>query len=188
MFCFKALKKQEQRLNDLKKTLQRELKVQSLPSDDPIDAKVAALTPPLPRKNSTSRSTHNGDNVPKTRRMNSHERSPLPGNSVTDMLEASEVGNSYGTPDFFVGQGTHPGLRNMMDKNIYGANSSHATIPVNDRTSGGYSVSHSKSRTSSINEFDTRHLEKDINFQYLKHVVMKFMLSREHEVSSLRIL
>ena len=29
-----------------------------------------------------------------------------------------------------------------------------------------------------------RDLEQDVNFQYLKHVVLKFMLSRESEVSA----
>lgn len=179
------MKKQEQRLNDLKKTLQRELKVQSLPNDDPIDPKVAALTPPLPRKNSTSRSS---DSHPKTRRMNSHERSPLPSESMPDSLDMSS-NNSYGTQDYFVGQNnSHPGYRPGLDRSLFGASGSHATISVNDsvRSSphGSYSVQQNRSRTSSVtNEFDTRHLEKDINFQYLKHVVMKFMLSREHEVS-----
>lgn len=159
--------------------------MQSLPNDDPIDPKMAALTPPLLRKNSTSRNTQHSDNIPKTRRMNSHDRSPVPGD--LDYLETLGSSNSYGQQDYFVGQNSTPGQRFSGDINSYGANSSHATIPVSGsvRASqhGGYSSGQqSKSRTPSINEFDTRHLEKDINFQYLKHVVMKFMLSREHEV------
>ena len=156
--------------------------MQSLPNDDSINSKVAAITPPLPRKNSTSRTSQNGDNMPKTRRMNSHERSMLPGDA--DVFNSPGPGNSYGLQDFFVGQNNHPGLRSMTEKNFFGAHSPHATIAVNDsRSPGSYSVTQSKARTASINEFDTRHLEKDINFQYLKQVVMKFIMSREHEVS-----
>ncbi|KAL4229904.1 GRIP domain [Mactra antiquata] len=180
----KALKKQEQRLNDLKKTLQRELKVQSLPNDEPIDPKVMALTPPLPRKNSLTRGHH--DHTSRNQRMTTHERSPLPNDSVFDAM--SESNNSIGTQDYFVGDSSSLGQGHRLNfgKIPHSAKNNHATIMVND-SHGAYSShgSSGHSRTTSAQGFDMRHLEKDINFQYLKHVVMKFMLSREHEAIQL---
>ncbi|XP_045204857.2 golgin subfamily A member 1-like isoform X2 [Mercenaria mercenaria] len=179
----KALKKQEQRLNDLKKTLQRELKVQSLPNDEPLDPKVAALTPPLPRKNSLTQKTHNSEHPTRTRRISSHERSPIPGETVMDSIDGINV--SLGTQDFFVGDSLQH--KSNSDRIPYSVLNSHATISVSDSRGsashhGAYS---SHSGHGRIREFETRHLEKDINFQYLKHVVMKFMLSREHEALQL---
>jgi hypothetical protein len=183
MTLFQALKKQEQRLNDLKKTLQRELKVQSLPNDEPIDPKVSALTPPLPRKNSLTQKTHHSDHSTRTRRISSHDRSPGPTDPVMDTVDG--INNSIGTQDFFLGDNSpHNQHKSSSERISFGVPNSHATISVTDSRGPagltGAFASHAQFRNR---EFETRHLEKDINFQYLKHVVMKFMLSREHEVS-----
>ena len=180
---FQALKKQEQRLSDLKKTLQRELKVQSLPNDEPLDPKLAALTPPLPRKNL---STRNSD--PYHSRQSSQERQLFVNDShVRDghfhdslhsqnSLERTLGGqgqSSYRTQGHIPGQ---YGRQSSVGDNVIELNSDHASVYSSQRSHSG------NSRTMGMPEWDTRHLEKDINFQYLKHVVMKFMLSRESEV------
>ncbi|XP_052795275.1 golgin subfamily A member 1-like [Mya arenaria] len=180
----KTLKKQEQKINDLKKTLQRELKVQSLPNDEPIDPNVAALTPPLGRKNSFKH-----EHSTRTRKHSQHDRSPIPGEGLTESTNSPNV--SFGQQDFFLGQSFTPGKPGSHGHS-YGANSNssyHATISVNEAQNSSniqsaYSV-HKGNVPTPRREFDMRHLEKDINFQYLKHVVMKFMLSREHEAIQL---
>ncbi|XP_021354989.1 golgin subfamily A member 1-like [Mizuhopecten yessoensis] len=118
----KALKKQEQRLADLKKTLQRELKVQALPNDEPIVVRSASdqnllsqrLTPP-------SRTSPPKDYV-----------NNVGGLSPNRLLE---VRNS-------------PNDRKSVSVHMPGGDNS---------------------------------LDNEVNFQYLKHVVLKFMLSREAE-------
>ena len=184
IILFQALKKQEQKINDLKKTLHRELKVQSLPNDEPIDPKMAALTPPLVRKNSATRNLHNSD-TSRTRRQNSHERSPAPVDSSYGFSD-----NSNSAQEYFLGQSSHNhGLGGKQSSHKLPHSLDHATISVNDSHSyqvGAYSssvVNVGDMRTGSARTFETKHLEKDVNFQYLKHVVMKFVLSREHEVS-----
>ncbi|XP_060551549.1 golgin subfamily A member 1-like [Ruditapes philippinarum] len=181
----KALKKQEQRLNDLKKTLQRELKVQSLPNDEPIDPKVSALTPPLPRKNSLTQKTHHSDHSTRTRRISSHDRSPVPTDPVMDTVDG--INNSIGTQDFFLGDNSpHNQHKSSSERISFGVPNSHATISVTDsRGPAGLTGAFASNGQFRNREFETRHLEKDINFQYLKHVVMKFMLSREHEAIQL---
>lgn len=153
--------------------------MQSLPNDDPMDPKVTALTPPLPRKN-MSQNPHQNEHVPRTRKKSSHEHGQIPNEPVMDSVDGVNV--SFGTQDFFVGDFS------LGDRTPYNVNSSHATLSVNDSRSSKHAGAFSSqgrsghSRTISSREFQTSHLEKDINFQYLKHVVMKFMLSREHEV------
>lgn len=127
----KALKKQEQRLRDLQKTLQRELRVQPLPSDDPVIIAGAALTPPLQRKISDSR------NSPMKDSLDSRESIPA---------QISHVMRPFGTNNF-------PDSSKDLHKNW---------------TENSYNS-------------PRRELENDVNFKYLKHVVLKFMLSREAE-------
>lgn len=112
----KAMKKQEQRLTDLKKTLQRELKVQALPNDEPIvvqgsDQSAQRLTPP------------NRPSPPRDFMNNGGRLSP------NRFLEVHSPNDK---------------------KNVH--------MPGGDNS-----------------------LDNEVNFQYLKHVVLKFMLSRESE-------
>ncbi|WAR00059.1 GOGA1-like protein [Mya arenaria] len=163
----KTLKKQEQKINDLKKTLQRELKVQSLPNDEPIDPNVAALTPPLGRKNSFKH-----EHSTRTRKHSQHDRSPIPGEGLTESTNSPNV--SFGQQDFFLGQSFTPGKPGSHGHS-YGANSNssyHATISVNEAQNSSniqsaYSV-HKGNVPTPRREFDMRHLEKDINFHELE--------------------
>lgn len=185
------LKKQEQRLADLKKTLQRELKVQSLPNDEPLDPKLAALTPPLPRKNSVTRSPdtyhkrHNSEERPSyindSYARDGHSHEFLSQNSV-ERTQGALLGHGFGHGSSRT-QGHIPyGSRNAFGRqssagdNVIELNSEHASVYSSQKANSG------NSRTHGTREWDSKHLEKDVNFQYLKHVVMKFMLSRESEV------
>ena len=105
---------QQQRLTDLKKTLQKELKVQSLPND------VNSEPPKEPETTNSKPATIQADS-PQTVNM---------------------VAPSFVSPSNFSNRGQ----------------------PV------------------VLDEEDNPMME--INFQYLRHVVLKFMLSREHEVST----
>ena len=69
------------------------------------------------------------------------------------------------------------GRQSSVSDNIIELNSEHASVYSSQNSYPG------NPRTRGKPEWDTRHLDKDVNFQYLKHVVMKFMLSRETEVS-----
>ena len=157
--------------------------MQSLPNDEPLDPQLAALTPPLPRKNL---STRNSD--PYHTRQSSQERQLFVNDShVRDghfhdshnsqnSLERTLGGqgqSSYRTQGHIPGQ---YGRQSSVGDNVIELNSDHASVYSSQRSHSG------NSRTMGMPEWDTRHLEKDINFQYLKHVVMKFMLSRESEV------
>ncbi|KAK3594585.1 hypothetical protein CHS0354_000377 [Potamilus streckersoni] len=139
----RALKKQDQRLSDLKKTLQRELKVQALPNDDALDLRGVNLTPPNKRKNSPSRLF----SLPEV----SHDPKVSGHSSNTDSSAMYQNGSK--------------------------TNSSVSTSSNRKLTQ--------ISSLSREQHFETAHLEKDINFQYLKHVVLKFMLSRETEAIQL---
>ncbi|XP_060074721.1 golgin subfamily A member 1-like [Ylistrum balloti] len=115
----KALKKQEQRLADLKKTLQRELKVQALPNDEPILIR-GASDPSL-----------------------SSQRLTPP----TQTSPPKDFTNNFG------------GLSPNRLLEVHSPNDRK-----NMRMPGG-----------------DNSLDNEVNFQYLKHVVLKFMLSRESE-------
>lgn len=119
------MKKQELRLTDLKKTLQRELRVQALPNDETCEARGQSSTPPMNRKSPATRLS------PQTVRKTSRTPSPT----------------IFASP---------PYTDNCIAKEV---------VRVKDCDI-------------------QRSLEKDINFKYLKHVILKFMLSRESEVSS----
>lgn len=123
----KALKMQQQKLTDLRKTLQKELKVQALPNDDlHNENRETSQTPPLKRKNSLGQSMNLSTSLTK-----------LPHEIYAKNLQIRPA-------------------------------RSNCDLPVN--------VSDS---------FHVKADEKDVNFQYLKHVVLKFMLSRENEALQL---
>ncbi|OPL20959.1 hypothetical protein AM593_08465, partial [Mytilus galloprovincialis] len=126
----KALKKQEQRLRDLQKTLQRELRVQPLPSDEPVVID-ASFTLPMQRKISESRNSPLKDNI-----------------------------------DF---------------KDHNPATISHVMKPFETNNHSDNGIDVHKNRTRNSDHLLRKDLENDVNFKYLKHVVLKFMLSREAE-------
>ena len=163
----KELKKKEQRLTDLKKTLQRELKVQGKSGDEPsIKRSQSPLRDQMENGNSNSRLSPQLPPVVNTRRdSNDHRgRSQSPprvhemnhlSSSSPAVLEDISIQEAAASRTF--------------------AESQHRVQSLRDSMSG---------RTSLVNSAaDMNSLEKDVNFQYLKHVIIKFMLSRESEVS-----
>ena len=136
---------QQQRMADLKKTLQREFKVQALPNDD---------HPPLPPAGgaplSKSSSTPQGLNM-------------LPDNYV------------HKKPNFTNSSGM---ATNHMQRQV-------DMILHNGGAGTGAGANGDRGQTRGNNHgAHTMEYNRDINFEYLRHVVLKFMLSRETEVSS----
>ena len=120
-------------MSDLKKTLQRELKVQSLPNDEMTDS----------------------NNL-----VSQHSRS-----ISMDSLNTQTITNeSRGSPVPMLQ--TSASVTRNMHTNKYIEKQLDRASPEPAR------------RASSRKKF-----EEDVNFTYLKHVVLKFMLSRESEVS-----
>ena len=119
-------------MSDLKKTLQRELKVQSLPNDEMTDS-----------NNLVSQHSHSisMDSLNTQTIANESRSSPVP------MLQTSAS------------------VTRNMHTNKYIEKQLDRASPEPAR------------RASSRKKFE------DVNFTYLKHVVLKFMLSRESEVS-----
>ena len=167
--------------------------MQSLPNDEPLDPKLAALTPPLPRKNSASRNTDTYH-----LRQNSQDRTVFTNDSHSAKDGHSHEFHSQNSFERTQGalggqgqsshrtQGHSPyggqnayGRQPSLNDSVIELNSEHASVYSSQKSHSG------NSRTSGRPEWDVRHLEDDINFKYLKHVVMKFMLSRESEVGYL---
>ncbi|KAK3088112.1 hypothetical protein FSP39_014858 [Pinctada imbricata] len=159
----RELKKKEQRLTDLKKTLQRELRVQSAPPSDqdgersqsPLreasdgnisDSRLSPVpTPKFQKENSETRGFTNS--LPKVHELN-HVSSSSP--AVLEDISVHEANSrrTYSEPQSYMK--SHP-----------------------DPRTGRLSLTNSAG--------DMNSLEKEVNFQYLKHVILKFMLSRESE-------
>ena len=125
---------QQQRLSDLKKTLQRELKVQTLPNDDTRSGVEKATSPPTLAPNLFP------GHVELASMTNGNSKNSI--TSSTRQLERSFT--------------VRPSLNNNRSR-------SPLSLQANDQE-GGLS------------------LWQDTNFEYLKHVVLKFVLSGEHEV------
>ena len=133
-----TIKKLQQRISDLKKTLQRELNVQSLPNDDVTDDAHLRKNGVSPAQLSTNgygayAGSSGDEREPRVTRASANAPAMLPVPSST-MLSALPSNRA------------HP-------------------QPSRGRTDAG----------------DRLEYDRDINFDYLRHVVLKFMLSRESE-------
>ena len=115
---------------DLKKTLQRELKVQALPNDDPTNNSDA---PQLEISSSSSASVNSNKSMYNLR--------TLAGNNQSFV---GDNGGNFRPPKMPAG-----------------------AMTVMSRCSAGQDC-----------------LCEHVNFEYLKHVLIKFMTSREHEVGN----
>ena len=120
-------------MSDLKKTLQRELKVQSLPNDEMTDS-----------NNLVSQHSH------------SISMDSLNTQTITNESRGSTVPMLQTSASVTRNMHTNKYIEKQLDR----------ASPEPAR------------RASSRKKF-----EEDVNFTYLKHVVLKFMLSRESEVS-----
>lgn len=157
---FQVVKKQEQTLKDLRVTLQRELKVQALPNDESSD-----MTTSSSASNSRSRSHKFDTNLqPDLQQYHQQKQYLRQQNYHQPSIVHTDSTNSA-LPAVLSVQGSS--LSNMVTLT---AMSSSVPTSATDAL---------MVHTSNVK----RELDKDINFLYLKHVILKFMLSRESEVS-----
>lgn len=134
-------------MKDLRTTLQREFKVQSLPNDEGLDQtgnNTSSTSPSLSRKIDSYQQQH-------FYQQNSHQPN-------------FTRNSSYNSPSAAV-------LTVQSLSNTLTLTSSSSSVPCG--ATDALTV-----HTTNVK----RDLDKDVNFLYLKHVVLKFMLSRESEV------
>jgi len=137
----KVIKNLQQRLNDMKKTLQKELNYQNLNFNLPnesIQQKSATSTSTTPNKN-TNNTLLNG----------------LHNSSSASVLNSSTSGHNNSITNM-----KSPGSKSMF-------NSSSTYNSANSL------LKHQNEHLSSLHD--------DVNFKYLKHVVFKFLSSRDNE-------
>ena len=152
----------QQRLNELKKTLQRELKVQSLPNDETS----GRLTP-------SSSSKDLNHQVTATNSLSNNHRQECSTPASISVTTQDGV-------DHQLSSHHHTKRLNFMHKHqtMSEFNARYPSIPQD-------ALSSQRMQNSSLKGHycDPKDFSYDINFEYLKHVVLKFLLSREHEVS-----
>lgn len=179
----RLLKKQEQTLKDLRVTLQRELKVQALPNDEIEPASSSAsggrLDGPAGTGRSSSPNYHN--------------------TSSTSYSSHQQQNHNYHHPQPNVNQSNYwqggPGSLSSTNNPAAAVLAVQSSSPYSGSTQPPSLVSltaQSPSVPSGAQDSLTAHtanvkrdLDKDVNFIYLKHVVLKFMLSREAEALQL---
>ncbi len=180
---------QQQRLSDLKKTLQRELKVQALPNDEVS----SGLTPSNSARDLPSLAMTNSDGITNNGRTSSSKYESGDGAVSNTLVVPSNTKSK--SPDSRGLHGVHSAGSGSLDFGsplnsdmVGGGYSSHSRGQFNSSDGKDYHHHHrnhhhskaGKLRLSSDEELD---YSKDVNFEYLRHVILKFMLSRENEVS-----
>ena len=142
----KMIKNLQQRLNDMKKTLQKELKYQSLPNESKAMTVLESTTSTTTNSNSVNTS------------------------SIIQLINPSKTEE-------------HTALNlTLLPNTPASPPSSHNnhSFPIR-RTS----LTIGKS-TPPTNNAQLNHLHDDTNFKYLKHVILKFLTSREYEVNFIK--
>lgn len=165
-FCFESvvqiIKKQDQRLMDLKKLVQRELRVtSSANSDQPLLANGSGVQSSA---DSLAQAFDSTDAMPAPAFIH-----PGVGSAVAATLPIS---HSF----------THGNARNttLFAEDL-------ESVPRKDR-SGGSSRVLARFNPQGIEDDGQYDFTRELNFKYLRHVVLKFMLSRETEVRVHRLL
>jgi len=180
-----VIKKQDQRLSDLKKLMQRELKIAPPPSDDDLITAQSASgsgRSMIHLRNSSSVSVDSlsavGIHVIAT-----------PAETVSPLSQS-------GMSVMSVRNGSSMAVSSASAAGIHKAVTSPATLSISDQhTVNGQYTSTSCDSSRSVRgqrsqagvmmspadcEYD---FVRELNFKYLRHVVLKFMLSREAEVT-----
>jgi len=193
------MKKQDQRLSDLRKLMQRELKIMPPPDDDSLSTTQSAPGQTSTSSRSLSQLRNNSSvSVDSVSAVGIHKSTETLSLSLSDMRNGSSV-----SVDSVSAAGVHKSA--MSPAEI----SSPATLTLSDQltingqyTPANYASSRSaggqrsvgRSQRSSAGsqggvvmspadcEYD---FVRELNFKYLRHVVLKFMLSREAEVKTL---
>lgn len=193
-----VIKKQDQRLSDLKKLLQRELK--ALPSGADLSAaftfdssSVTSSGPPPVSVNSNNSNDNGVDDIVSAaaavhiHRAALHRSSSELHPSSPATLSISEVGSGRHR------NGVSGGSTDTV-ASLHGANATKTAGPPTGRsdvTGGGRtrrvsqrSLNGGGGGTVMMSPVDSEYdFMRELNFKYLRHVVLKFMLSRETEVS-----
>jgi len=156
----------QQRLTELKKTLQRELKVQTLPNDE--------ATGCLMTSSSSKDLNHQvlGTNNVSNNHKQEHSTPASIAVTAQDRLDHHLPYHHHHH---------HTKRSNFVLKHapVSEFNPRYPTIPQD-----ALSSQHTQNSTLKGHYCDPKDFSYDINFEYLKHVVLKFLLSREHEVSN----
>ncbi|KAI0211541.1 hypothetical protein LSAT2_003644 [Lamellibrachia satsuma] len=156
----KIIKQQQQRLNDLKKLLQRELKVQTMPSEQ---------------------STMTGG----TTCANSRTKDILPAvHGSTTQLNELQTRHQVAPvqPDVSALHSSVAQLPNWSQNN---AAFTSSMMTPSSLVSSKSTLACDSCHRPYCDELDGEDYITDTNFQYLRHVVLKFMLSRETEALQL---
>ena len=189
------IKKQDQRLSDLKKLMQRELKIAPPPSNDELVMPQQTSMSGRSLSHVRNNSSVSVDSVSAVGiHMSVVAAEALPGMSFSDVRNGSGV-----SLDLTSTAGIHKSATCQADP------TSPATLSVSDqhtlngqfsptncglsRSGGGHRGQRSSMGSQggvvmspSDCEYD---FVRELNFKYLRHVVLKFMLSGEAEVNSL---
>ena len=155
--CSQTIKQQQQRLNDLKKLLQRELKVQTIPSEQ------SSVTGTVTYGNARTK-----DILPAV-----HAFTPQFDTRNPHQVAPAQPRTSNSVP---VAQ-----LPNCSQNNA-GFTPTLITTSSSSLVTSKNSQSCDSCQRPYCAELDEGNYITDTNFRYLKHVVLKFMLSRETEV------
>lgn len=145
---------------DLKKTLQRELNVQALPNDEITDHQRTVYKDTSSTYNNTTH--HNNDTIAPT-----HHNTRL-----------HESGDTLGSLP--VTSSTTVNVDSYRKKFYEGASDFSASDLENLAISMASGNNNKRNKTSRTTYAGVQY-DRDINFEYLKHVIMKFILSRESE-------
>lgn len=186
-----TIKKLQHRMADLKKTLQRELNVQALPNDeDPTTGKTFNNKLTI---NGAGGHSRNGSATLSSKDIGAihHSSNNLSPYQNTDY--GSRTGNTGSLPvsssvtvnvdrrKYYDGASDFSGsdMENLVINNSTTNNKRNnmKNSTYNPTTTAAFS----KDFPNSTNTYAGVHYERDVNFDYLKHVIMKFMLSRETE-------
>ena len=160
------IKSQQQRIGDLRKTLQKELKVQSLPNDEPVHGNSSIMHPMDSVGDSPAARAALSGGTALVHDHHASQPAALP-------VSSSQIHNLSRTTTSTVKSGLHP---RQCDNSVGLAPLDRLVVP---KGKGGFPQYSTSSLSFTINENADG---DDINLPYVKHVVLKFILSRESEV------
>lgn len=161
----KVIKTLQQRLNDLKKTLQKELKYQQLPNE--TTAATISLPSPLPQQQQHHQASHM---LPASPHASSSDE------ALTSKIKSLQIAQQ---------QINSNGIAHEISHNSsVGTNAAAAAATAymsQMKRSGQIGTTSAVGFVNGAKKLD------EINHKYLKHVVLKFLTSREYEVSLISI-
>ena len=183
----------------MKKTLLKELKYQALPNE--LTSNNNTNSPQLsPRKPSTHQATANGTAASRSPSISSLIRASNPSKSQSNSPPSSgqkQLQQQQSPTTSTTTSPKHTSRLMMMMmmkkpavKSSVSLNHSTATTGSNTTTNNNNSIRSNNGGTALTSPTrgyappQLTHLHDDVNFKYLKHVVLRFVTSREYEVSA----